>query len=113
MYTPPAFRIEDLPAIQAAIRSARIATLVTSTAEGPTATPLPIMGDRGFTVAEATAGGIPLTEVRLETMESRISPGLHFAGEVLDIDGVTGGFNFQSAWTTGWLAGQGMGAFSA
>jgi len=71
-----------------------------------TATPLPIMSDRGFTVAEATAGGIPLTEVRLETMESRISPGLHFAGEVLDVDGRIGGFNFQWAWASGYVAGE-------
>jgi predicted Rossmann fold flavoprotein len=69
------------------------------------ATPLPIIGDRGFTIAEATAGGIPLTEIRLETMESRISPGLHFAGEVLDVDGRIGGFNFQWAWSSGYVAG--------
>ena len=70
-----------------------------------TATPLPIAGDRGFTVAEATAGGVPLAEVRLETMESRICPGLHFAGEVLDVDGRIGGFNFQWAWASGFVAG--------
>ncbi|MEI6657173.1 MAG: aminoacetone oxidase family FAD-binding enzyme [Planctomycetota bacterium] len=70
------------------------------------ATPLPIIGDRGFTVAEATAGGVPLTEIRLETMESRISPGLHFAGEVLDVDGRIGGFNFQWAWASGYVAGE-------
>ena len=69
------------------------------------ATPLPIIGDRGFTVAEATAGGVPLTEIRLETMESRISPGLHVAGEVLDVDGRIGGFNFQWAWASGYVAG--------
>jgi len=69
------------------------------------ATPLPIIGDRGFTVAEATAGGVPLAEIRLETMESRISPGLHFAGEVLDVDGRIGGFNFQWAWASGYVAG--------
>jgi predicted Rossmann fold flavoprotein len=69
------------------------------------ATPLPIIGDRGFTIAEATAGGVPLTEIRLETMESRISPGLHFAGEVLDVDGRIGGFNFQWAWASGYVAG--------
>jgi predicted Rossmann fold flavoprotein len=69
------------------------------------ATPLPIIGDRGFTVAEATAGGVPLTEIRLETMESRIHPGLHFAGEVLDVDGRIGGFNFQWAWASGYVAG--------
>lgn len=70
-----------------------------------TATPLPIVGDRGFAVAEATAGGVPLTEVRLETMESRICPGLSFAGEVLDVDGRIGGFNFQWAWASGFVAG--------
>jgi predicted Rossmann fold flavoprotein len=69
------------------------------------ATPLPIVGDRGFTVAEATAGGVPLTEIRLETMESRVCPGLHFAGEVLDVDGRIGGFNFQWAWASGYVAG--------
>jgi predicted Rossmann fold flavoprotein len=57
-----------------------------------------------------TCGGVRLSEVEFKTMESKVCPGLYFAGEVLDIDGVTGGFNFQSAWTTGWLAGQAMGA---
>ena len=52
-----------------------------------------------------TCGGVRLSEIDFKTMESRICPGLHFAGEVLDIDGVTGGFNFQAAWTTGRLAG--------
>ncbi len=69
------------------------------------ATPLPVTGDRGFTVAEATAGGVPLAEVRLETMESRICPGLSLAGEVLDVDGRIGGFNFQWAWASGFVAG--------
>jgi predicted Rossmann fold flavoprotein len=55
-----------------------------------------------------TCGGVRLSEVNFKTMESKICPGLFFAGEVLDIDGITGGFNFQSAWTTGWLAGQAM-----
>jgi predicted Rossmann fold flavoprotein len=55
-----------------------------------------------------TCGGVRLREVDFKTMESRVCPGLHFAGEVLDIDGVTGGFNFQAAWTTGWLAGRAM-----
>ncbi len=57
-----------------------------------------------------TCGGIPLTEVDLRTMESKRTPGLYFAGEVLDIDGVTGGFNLQAAWTTGYLAGTAMAA---
>ncbi len=55
-----------------------------------------------------TCGGIRLSEVNFKTMESRVCPGLHFAGELLDIDGITGGFNFQAAWTTGWLAGRAM-----
>ena len=55
-----------------------------------------------------TAGGISLSEVSFTTMESRIVPGLYFAGEVLDIDALTGGFNFQAAWTTGWIAGHAM-----
>jgi len=52
-----------------------------------------------------TCGGVTLSEVNFKTMESKICPGLFFCGEILDIDGVTGGFNFQNAWTTGWLAG--------
>lgn len=55
-----------------------------------------------------TCGGVSLKQVDFKTMESRVCPGLHFAGEVLDLDGITGGFNFQAAWTTGWLAGQAM-----
>lgn len=70
-----------------------------------TALDLEVVGDRGFTVAEATAGGVPLAEVRLETLESRICPGLFFAGEVLDVDGRIGGFNFQWAWASGFVAG--------
>jgi hypothetical protein len=55
-----------------------------------------------------TCGGVRLGEVNFKTMESRICPGLHLAGELLDIDGLTGGFNFQAAWTTGWIAGRAM-----
>lgn len=58
-----------------------------------------------------TCGGVDLKEVNFKTMESKLVPGLFFAGEVLDIDGVTGGFNFQSAWTTSYLAGVAMGSF--
>lgn len=57
-----------------------------------------------------TCGGVSLREVDFKTMESRIVPGLYFAGELLDIDGITGGFNFQAAWTTGWIAGKAMAA---
>ncbi|MGA1193197.1 MAG: NAD(P)/FAD-dependent oxidoreductase [Kiritimatiellia bacterium] len=56
-----------------------------------------------------TCGGVSLKEVDFKTMQSRVCPGLYFAGEILDIDGVTGGFNFQAAWTTGWIAGKSMG----
>jgi predicted Rossmann fold flavoprotein len=55
-----------------------------------------------------TCGGVRLGEVNFKTMESRICPGLYFAGELLDLDGITGGFNFQAAWTTGWIAGRAM-----
>ena len=52
-----------------------------------------------------TAGGIDLKEINLNTMESKKIQGLFFTGELLNIDGVTGGFNFQNAWSTGWIAG--------
>ena len=52
-----------------------------------------------------TCGGVRLSEVDFKTMQSKLCPGLYFAGELLDIDGLTGGFNFQAAWTTGWIAG--------
>lgn len=68
-----------------------------------------IKGKGIFKEEFVTCGGVSLKEVDFKTMESRLVPGLYFAGEILDIDGVTGGFNFQSAWTTGWLAGQAMG----
>ena len=55
-----------------------------------------------------TCGGVRLNEVDFKTMQSRLSSGLFFAGELLDIDGITGGFNFQAAWTTGWIAGNAM-----
>ena len=55
-----------------------------------------------------TCGGVRLREINFKTMESRMTPNLYFAGELLDIDGITGGFNFQSAWTTGWIAGHAM-----
>ena len=55
-----------------------------------------------------TCGGVDLKQVNFQKMESRVCPGLYFAGEVLDIDGITGGFNFQNAWTTSWLAAQGI-----
>lgn len=70
------------------------------------AQPLSIQGRGPFGEEFVTAGGVDLGEVNLATMESRRCPGLYFAGEVLDVDGVTGGFNFQACWSGGWLAGQ-------
>jgi predicted Rossmann fold flavoprotein len=55
-----------------------------------------------------TCGGVRLGEVNFKTMESKVCAGLYFAGELLDVDGITGGFNFQAAWTTGWIAGHAM-----
>lgn len=63
-------------------------------------------GKTTFKEEFVTAGGVALTQVEPRTMESTVQPGLHFCGEVLDIDGITGGFNFQAAWSTGWLAGR-------
>jgi predicted Rossmann fold flavoprotein len=67
---------------------------------------LPITGDRGYNFAEVTAGGVPLNELRLETMESRICPGLYLIGEICDVDGRIGGYNFQWAWASGFVAGE-------
>ncbi len=69
----------------------------------------PIIGDRGWNVAEVTAGGVPLEEINYRTMESKLVPGLYLLGEMLDCDGRIGGFNFQWAWATGWLAGESAG----
>ncbi|WP_267384326.1 NAD(P)/FAD-dependent oxidoreductase [Cyanobacterium sp. uoEpiScrs1] len=68
-----------------------------------------ISGRGVFKEEFVTCGGVNLKEINFKTMESKICPDLYFAGEVLDVDGVTGGFNLQSAWTTGWLAGRAMG----
>ena len=67
---------------------------------------LPIVGTLGFEKAEVTSGGVALGEVDPKTMESRLVPDLYFAGEILDLDGLIGGYNFQAAWSTGWLAGE-------
>ena len=66
---------------------------------------VPLSGSLGYEKAEVTAGGVSLDEVDSRTMQSKRQPGLYFAGEVLDLDGWIGGYNFQSAWSTGWLAG--------
>ncbi|MFN2507419.1 MAG: NAD(P)/FAD-dependent oxidoreductase [Chthoniobacterales bacterium] len=69
---------------------------------------LPVCGKTLNKDEFVTCGGVRLTEVNFKTMESRIAPHLYFAGELLDIDGITGGFNFQAAWSTGWIAGRAM-----
>ena len=71
-------------------------------------TSLPIKGKTTFKEEFVTCGGVDLSDIDASTMESKIVAGLHFAGEMMDVDGITGGFNFQHAWTSGWLAAQHM-----
>jgi predicted Rossmann fold flavoprotein len=73
-----------------------------------TSTEFPVTGKSLNKDEFVTCGGVRLSEVNFKTMESKLCPGLYFAGELLDIDGITGGFNFQAAWTTGWIAGHAM-----
>jgi predicted Rossmann fold flavoprotein len=75
-----------------------------------TAWPLAVAGSRGYAFAEVTAGGVPLEEIRPATMESRIVPGLYFVGEILDVDGRLGGFNFQWAWASARVAAEALAA---
>jgi predicted Rossmann fold flavoprotein len=70
--------------------------------------PLVVSDSRGYAFAEATAGGVPLAEVDTATMESKRQKGLYLVGEMLDVDGRIGGFNFQWAWSSGWVAGGGL-----
>lgn len=70
-----------------------------------TCLPLPVTGTRGWQAAETTAGGVPLSELDLKTMQSRACPGLHLCGEICDVDGRIGGYNFQWAWASGYVAG--------
>ncbi|MEY4052416.1 MAG: NAD(P)/FAD-dependent oxidoreductase [Chitinophagia bacterium] len=72
-------------------------------------TTLPIKGKTTFKEEFVTCGGVDLSDIDASTMESKLVPGLHFAGEMMDVDGITGGFNFQHAWTSGWIAAQHMG----
>jgi hypothetical protein len=67
---------------------------------------IPVAGTMGFRKAEVTAGGVSLDEVDSRTMQSKIVPNLYFAGELLDLNGPEGGYNFQAAFSTGWLAGE-------
>ena len=78
--------------------------------DGLVARELVVRDSRGYAFAEVTAGGVPLVEVDLRTMESRVCPGLHLVGEILDVDGRLGGFNFQWAWSSGRAASRGLAA---
>ncbi len=69
---------------------------------------LDVLGKSRFKEEFVECGGINLKEINFKTMESKVCPGLYFSGEIMDIDGITGGFNFQSAWTSGWIAGNHM-----
>jgi predicted flavoprotein YhiN len=70
---------------------------------------IPLHGTRGYSKAEVTAGGVVLSEVHPQSMESKLVPGLFLAGEILNLDGPIGGFNFQAAFSTGHLAGMSQG----
>ena len=74
---------------------------------------VPVVGDAGFDFAEVTAGGVPLSELDLATLESRRCPGLYLCGEICDVDGRIGGFNFQWAWASGYVAGMAAAAATA
>jgi predicted Rossmann fold flavoprotein len=78
-------------------------------AQAVTGLPLPITGNRGYNYAEVTAGGVPLSELRLDTLESRVCSGLYLCGEICDVDGRIGGFNFQWAWASGYTVGVSVG----
>jgi hypothetical protein len=69
----------------------------------------PVQGKTTFKEEFVTAGGVDLSQIDVNTMQHKAIKGLYFAGEVLDIDGITGGFNFQAAWTTGFIAGKNVG----
>ena len=88
----------------ATLSGAALRALAAQVGEGEFA----VTGKSMFKEEFVTCGGVRLAEIDFKTMESRLVPGLHFAGEVIDVDGITGGFNFQAAWTGGWLAGRAM-----
>jgi len=75
--------------------------------------PLPVAGTRGYNYAEVTAGGVALDEIDPSTMASRVCRGLYLVGEILDVDGRIGGFNFQWAWSTGFVAGRALASGAA
>lgn len=103
---------ERLVAASGIARETRLAALSRSElhrlTQQLTRTEFPVAGKSLNKEEFVTCGGVRLSEVNFKTMESRVCPGLSLAGELLDLDGLTGGFNFQAAWTTGWLAGRAM-----
>lgn len=102
-------KLLDRAAIDSEKRFADIPNkLLISLAEKLQADKYEINGKTTYKQEFVTCGGVALDEINFKTMESRVCPGLYFAGEILDIDGVTGGFNFQNAWSTGWIAGNSM-----
>jgi predicted Rossmann fold flavoprotein len=108
----PARLWEQLAAAAGVERDTRWTTLSRSKANALAsqlgATELEVHGKSLNKEEFVTCGGVKLAEVNFKTMESLITPRLYFAGELLDLDGITGGFNFQAAWTTGWIAGHAM-----
>ena len=81
---------------------------IASIAQALVASKLKVTGQNRFKDEFVECGGVALTEIDFKSMASKVCPGLYFAGEILDVDGITGGFNFQNAWTTGWVAAQDM-----
>ncbi len=71
-----------------------------------------VQGKSNFKDEFVTCGGVELNEVDFKTMQSKLTENLYFAGEVLNVEGLTGGFNFQSAWTTGWIAARAIAGIS-
>lgn len=96
---PEHMRWGDLPA---ALRQKLITSLVADAYQ--------MKGKTTFKEEFVTCGGVTISEINAQTMESRLAPGLFFAGEALDVDGITGGYNFQHAWSGGWIAAKGMAA---
>jgi predicted Rossmann fold flavoprotein len=78
-----------------------------------TAQEFQVKGKTTFKEEFVTCGGIKINEIDPNTMQSRSHPGIFFAGEVMDVDGITGGFNFQNAWTSGWIAAKAIAYISA
>lgn len=86
-------------------------SMIRSLATALTSFPLKVTSKGTFKEEFVTAGGVHLKEVHMTNMESKIIPGLFMCGEVLDVDGVTGGFNFMNCWSTGFVAGEGAAEF--